>query len=557
MQSHKQKRTKVFISYSHQDSDWLKRLRIHLKPLEREFDIEIWDDTKIKPGSMWKKEIEQAIQSAKVAVLLISADFLASDFITTDELPPLLKAAKEEGAIILSVILSHSRFLKINSLAQFQAVNDPNQPLDSLLRPEQERILVTVTDYIETALYTPFDSELKEQQVKTLTDPVREPPIKVEPGQVQNIDEESSKKLEALPETRNIPIRETKSKAQSLKVSSGKNEPAVIKEYNSPTSFLPPHVGPSVEKESSPLGSQGSTDSIRAPSAEHSFPSINGSPDLPELSEIERETSMEKEPLTSDSQTVDKRSSEVIELSHSQEQKEEQEKIDVDSNEALNHSDQQQGATAHNENIAAITASHRGEIATALKPISELQDGRRLAIIGLAVGLSILLIVSIFLYLLTQKPDASPKIENSNVASTSNIPNMEDGGNSNINTSIVEPTSSPTVPDSEPTPIKPKQEKLTPPRILRKSGGVLEGSAITRVTPVYPPVARAARVSGAVVVEVTVDEVGNVMSARAISGHTMLKDAAVAAARGWKFTPTQLGGVPVKVVGNITFNFNL
>jgi len=149
------KRTKVFISYSHQDSDWLKRLRIHLKSLEREYDIAVWDDTKISPGLRWNKEIEQAIQSAKVAILLVSADFLASDFIATDELPRLLKAAEEEGATILPLILSHSRFPKIESLSQFQAVNDPLQPLDSLPKSEQERILVEVTNSIEDALCTP------------------------------------------------------------------------------------------------------------------------------------------------------------------------------------------------------------------------------------------------------------------------------------------------------------------------------------------------------------------------------------------------------------------
>ena len=104
-----------------------------------------------------------------------------------------------------------------------------------------------------------------------------------------------------------------------------------------------------------------------------------------------------------------------------------------------------------------------------------------------------------------------------------------------------------------PTP-PPKPE---PPKIIRKSGGVLQGSATRRVEPSYPPLAKAARVSGAVVVEVTVDEAGNVISARAVSGHPLLKDAAVAAARGWRFTPTQLSGTPVKVIGTITFNFNL
>src|SRR5690242_9242815 len=102
-----------------------------------------------------------------------------------------------------------------------------------------------------------------------------------------------------------------------------------------------------------------------------------------------------------------------------------------------------------------------------------------------------------------------------------------------------------------------QQERPEPPKIIRKSGGVLQTSAARRVEPVYPPLAKAARVAGAVVVEVTVDEEGNVTAARAISGHPLLKSAAVTAARGWQFTPTKLNGTPVKVIGTITFNFQL
>jgi hypothetical protein len=145
-------RTKVFISYSHEDEDWLKRLRVHLRPLEREYDIEIWDDKKIKAGSRWREEIESAVSSARVAVLLISASFLASDFITTDELPPLLDAAEKEGATILPVIISASRFLRTSNLSQFQAVNSPSAPLIDLPKGEQEAILEKVTEAIEASL---------------------------------------------------------------------------------------------------------------------------------------------------------------------------------------------------------------------------------------------------------------------------------------------------------------------------------------------------------------------------------------------------------------------
>jgi TonB family protein len=93
--------------------------------------------------------------------------------------------------------------------------------------------------------------------------------------------------------------------------------------------------------------------------------------------------------------------------------------------------------------------------------------------------------------------------------------------------------------------------------VVRKAGGGLQESVTKRIQPSYPPLAMAAQVSGAVVVEVLVDEEGNVSSARAVSGHPLLKDAAVEAAREWKFSPTSLDGKAVRVVGTITFNFAL
>jgi TonB family protein len=117
----------------------------------------------------------------------------------------------------------------------------------------------------------------------------------------------------------------------------------------------------------------------------------------------------------------------------------------------------------------------------------------------------------------------------------------------------------PTAQAQDPTPPPPPRPESSsgPPKIVRKSGGVLQNSAIKRVTPEYSALAREARVSGPVVVEITVDEDGSVISARAIMGHPLLRDAAINAARGWMFKPTQLSGVPVKVIGTITFNFTL
>ena len=89
------------------------------------------------------------------------------------------------------------------------------------------------------------------------------------------------------------------------------------------------------------------------------------------------------------------------------------------------------------------------------------------------------------------------------------------------------------------------------------SGGVLNGKAVSRPEPEYPEVAKAARAEGKVTVQILVDEEGNVLSASAVSGHPLLQQAAVAAARQAKFSPTQLSGKPVKVTGVVVYNFVL
>jgi hypothetical protein len=144
-------RTRVFISYSRMDEHWLEKLRPHLRPLEREGAL-IWDDTRLRPGAPWREEIRQALAETKVAILLISAHYLASDFITTNELPPLLEAAEKDGARILPVIISPSRFERMESLSRFQAVNDPQKPLVQLRTANRDRVLDEVARAVEDAL---------------------------------------------------------------------------------------------------------------------------------------------------------------------------------------------------------------------------------------------------------------------------------------------------------------------------------------------------------------------------------------------------------------------
>lgn len=131
------KKPTVFVSYSHVDAEYLKRFSVHVKPLERKGLVDIWVDTKIKAGDKWQDEIEQALSKSAIAILFISADFLASDFIVDNELPPLLEAAENKGTRILPIIIKPCRFSREPHLSKFQALNSPDNPI--LLMPEIER----------------------------------------------------------------------------------------------------------------------------------------------------------------------------------------------------------------------------------------------------------------------------------------------------------------------------------------------------------------------------------------------------------------------------------
>ncbi|HEU5377748.1 MAG TPA: TIR domain-containing protein [Ktedonobacteraceae bacterium] len=138
---------KVFISYSHSDSKWLDRLRKHLAPLEREGVLDLWDDTRISAGQQWEEVLTNAIETARVVVLLVSANFLASDFIIEGELPALLDRARASGTAIIPVILSPSLFNHTN-LRMFRAINSPEHPISSMNPDEQEHMFTKVSQTI-------------------------------------------------------------------------------------------------------------------------------------------------------------------------------------------------------------------------------------------------------------------------------------------------------------------------------------------------------------------------------------------------------------------------
>jgi hypothetical protein len=142
---------KVLISYSHKDKKWREDLDKHLKPYLRDGSIVSWSDQQIAPGSEWFRDIQSALTNSKVAVLLVSSDFLASDFIHEHELGPLFKELKQGGVKILWVPVSASSYEK-TPLKDYQALLDPENPLDGMADADREKAWVKICKQIEKAV---------------------------------------------------------------------------------------------------------------------------------------------------------------------------------------------------------------------------------------------------------------------------------------------------------------------------------------------------------------------------------------------------------------------
>src|SRR5215469_1025545 len=100
----------AFISYSHKDAAALQELLIHLKPLQSKNLLDCWSDKDIRPGDKWNEEIEKSLQHAKVAILLVSPNYLASDFISNRELAAFLARSANKSLKILWIPISTSAY---------------------------------------------------------------------------------------------------------------------------------------------------------------------------------------------------------------------------------------------------------------------------------------------------------------------------------------------------------------------------------------------------------------------------------------------------------------
>jgi hypothetical protein len=146
----------VFISYSSADRSFAERIRTHLKPIENS-GVKIFDYDMVEPGAVVRDEARNALSTSVVAVLLISADYIASDLIMNHDLPDLLERAEEKGEHG-----GRTRILRLNArtadlsdmprLIKYQEVGAGKRPLDLLPKPEREVIYVDLLKAIKRRL---------------------------------------------------------------------------------------------------------------------------------------------------------------------------------------------------------------------------------------------------------------------------------------------------------------------------------------------------------------------------------------------------------------------
>jgi WD40 repeat protein len=147
----------VFVSYSHCDEAWRDRLSVIIKPWVRSQGLKYWADSYIPVGSEWRRDITDALERARVGVLLLTPDFLASDFIHLHELP-LLCAAHSAGELTLVCVLVKPCSYKATALEAYQFANNPVRALAALSEVEWTAELVRIVEDIIVPTFSVVES---------------------------------------------------------------------------------------------------------------------------------------------------------------------------------------------------------------------------------------------------------------------------------------------------------------------------------------------------------------------------------------------------------------
>ena len=160
-------RSGVFIAYSHRDRDLLGELQVHLKPLQKAWMLDLWDDERVDDGPRGEQELRRAIATTRVAVLLVSPGFMTSPLVAAHALPVLLAAQEHPRAAVMCLYLrpamdvfAEFKFLDAQTQAprsiritNFYGLNDPLRPLAALEKPARHQIFQAAAEEIIKAAH--------------------------------------------------------------------------------------------------------------------------------------------------------------------------------------------------------------------------------------------------------------------------------------------------------------------------------------------------------------------------------------------------------------------
>ena len=163
-------RSGVFIAYSHDDRDLLGELQVHLKPLQKAWMLDLWDDLRVDAGPRGHEELRRAVAATRVAVLLVSPGLLTSPFVAEHRLPELLAAQDHPRAAVMCLYLRpamdvfaehrfadpHDGSPRTVRITNFHGLNDPMHPLAALEKPARHRVLQTAAEEIIQAAHRSF-----------------------------------------------------------------------------------------------------------------------------------------------------------------------------------------------------------------------------------------------------------------------------------------------------------------------------------------------------------------------------------------------------------------
>lgn len=133
----KKQAKKLFISYAREDRGWVDKLERHLAALQRRGLIDSWDDSRIQPGTNWNDSIMTEMQKADIFIFMVSADFLASEFIYKHEVPAALQRSQADSAVKVVPVIVRPCNWSLEAYARFQALPANAKPISSWDDPDE------------------------------------------------------------------------------------------------------------------------------------------------------------------------------------------------------------------------------------------------------------------------------------------------------------------------------------------------------------------------------------------------------------------------------------